>query len=246
MHLSVLWFVPMLIAAAPAAGLSQGEFEYRAYSFHGETIRYAVWLPPGYEKRHDWPAILSLHGADESGRDGKAPTKVGLGHALEAHPEAWPFVVIFPQKPNDQEEWWEEEPLTLDVVRRAAHDFNFDARKLALVGVSQGGYGAWMLGARYPTMWNCLVPVSSYGRPRTIAGRVARLPVWAFHGGHDDVVSPDESKKIVEAIKAEHKRLDLQIDTRYSVYPDAGHDAWDQAFANPDLPRWILAQSTRR
>jgi predicted peptidase len=169
--------------------------------------------------------VFARQVADESGNDGKAPTKVGLGQALTAHPEAWPFVVIFPQKPRDEEEWWEEEPLTLDVVRRAKHDFHFDARKLALVGVSQGGYGAWMLGARYPTRWACLVPVSSYGRPRSIAARVARLPVWAFHGATDDVVDPEESKKIVEAIRAEHKRLDLEVDARYTVYPTAGHDA---------------------
>jgi len=242
--LSVVLIGVTLAATAPSTH-DGGHFEYRAYSFHGGTYRFSVWLPPHYKTRHDWPAILSLHGADESGNDGKAPTQVGLGRALEAHPEAWPFVVIFPQKPGDQEEWWEEEPFALDVVRRAAHDFNFDARKPALVGMSQGGYGVWMLGARYPTMWSCLVPISSYGRPRSIAGRVARLPVWAFQGARDDVVNPDESKKIVEAIRAEHKRLDLEVDTRYTVYPGVGHDAWDKAFAEPELPRWILAQSKK-
>jgi predicted peptidase len=231
------------MATAPSARGSDAHFDYRTYSFHGDTRHYSVWLPTGYESRPDWPAILSLHGADESGNDGKAPTKVGLGQALTAHPERWPFVVIFPQKPRDDEEWWEEEPLTLDVVSRATHDFHFDARKLALVGISQGGHGAWMLGARYPTKWSCLVPVASYGRPRSIAGRAARLPVWAFHGAKDDVVNPEESKKIVEAIRAEHKRLDLEVDVRYTVYPTAGHDAWDQAFADPELPKWILAQS---
>jgi len=241
----LLLLAPALMATAPSTLGSDARFEYRAYSFHGGTYHFSVWLPPGYESKRDWPAILSLHGADESGNDGKAPTKVGLGKALTAHPEAWPFVVIFPQKPRDQEEWWEEEPFTIDVVGRATHDFHFDARKLALVGVSQGGYGVWMLGARYPTRWSCLVPVSSYGRPRTISARVARLPVWAFHGARDNVVDPEESKQIVDAIRAEHNRLDLSIDARYTVYPTAGHDAWDQAFADPELPRWILAQAKR-
>lgn len=233
--------VVLLMATVP----SDAPFEVRSYSFHGSSCHYAVWLPPGYESRRDWPAILFLHGADESGDDGKAPTKVGLGQALQAHPEAWPFVVIFPQKPRDQEEWWEEEPLTLDVVRRAAHDFHFDARKLALVGISQGGYGAWMLGARYPAKWTCLVAIASYGRPRSIAARVARLPVWAFHGAKDDVVNPEEAKKIVEAIRAEHERLHLTVDARYTLYPDQGHGSWDLAFAEPELPRWILAQAEK-
>jgi predicted peptidase len=69
--------------------------------------------------------------------------------------------------------------------------------------------------------------------------------VWAFHGDNDDVVNPAEAKNIVAAIQAEHKRLDLEIDTRLTVLPSAGHDAWDAAFANPELPRWILAQSKR-
>jgi predicted peptidase len=237
--------LPALVATAPATRGSDAHFETRAYSFHGAAARYSVWLPPGYGSRHDWPAILFLHGADESGNDGQAPTRVGLGQALQAHHEAWPFVVVFPQKPSDQEEWWEEEPLTLDVVRRAAHDFHFDERKLALIGMSQGGYGAWMLAARFPNRWNSVVAISSYGRARTIARRVARLPVWAFHGGKDDVVNPDEAKSIVEAIRAEHEGLDLEIDARLTVYPDAGHDAWDDAFAEPELPRWILAQSEK-
>ena len=239
----LIW--PLLLATTPSTRAAGGHFESRAYAFHGVTRHFSVWLPPDYPKRRDWPAILFLHGANESGNDGKAPTVVGLGKALQAHPDSWPFVVLFPQKPSDQEEWWEEEDFALDVIRRAAHDFNFDARRLALVGISQGAHGAWMLGARHPQTWNCVVTVAGYGRPRTIAGRVARLPVWAFHGAKDDVVDSDESRKIVEAIRAEHKRLDLDVDTRLTVYPDAGHGAWDQAFADPELPRWILKQASR-
>ena len=29
---------------------------------------------------------------------------------------------------------------------------------------------------------------------------------------------------------------------KFTVYPDAGHDAWTQTYANPQLYEWLLQQ----
>lgn len=247
MFLATLLVAHALVLAAKAPGKAGGRYEFLDYSFHGSPRHYAVWLPPGYDGKSHGPAILFLHGADESGSDGRKPVRVGLGPALEARPASWPFVVLFPQKPRDNEEWWEEEEFVRDVIRRARKEYAFDSQRMALVGVSQGGHGVWMIGARSPNPWSCLVPISSYGRPRTIATRVPRLPVWAFHGLRDDTVNPDDCKKIVSAIRAERTRLGLEnVDAKLTLYPDEGHGAWDKAFAEPELPKWILRQMRAR
>src|SRR5580765_1700835 len=106
-------FALVLLAAADHGGVAAdtGRFEFRAVKLGHEKHRYAVWLPPGHASRREWPAILFLHGSGECGADGEKPTHIGLGPALQAHPERWPFVAIFPQKPTEDEEWEEREDL---------------------------------------------------------------------------------------------------------------------------------------
>lgn len=222
-------------------------FEYREFQQGGIRHHYAVWLPRGYREERRWPAVVFLHGAGESGTDGRKPTLAGLGPALAAHPEDWPFVVVFPQKPREDEEWWEEEAAVLETIQRARREFDFDSERMALCGMSQGGHGVWMLGARYPNRWACLVPIAGYGRVRSVAKRVARIPVWAFHGLKDDQVNPKDAQDIVEAIRAEHERLDLgDVDARLTLYREANHNSWDPAFAEPKLPDWIRRQIERK
>lgn len=245
--------VLFLLAAGTALGGARPprddgpHFEHREFSRGGVRYPYAVWLPGGYRQEHRWPAILFLHGSGESGTDGKKPTLVGLGPALTAHPEAWPFVVVFPQKPRDDEEWWEEEAAVFETIQRARREFDFDSERMALVGMSQGGHGVWMMGARYPHRWACLVPVAAYGRVRTVVKRVVRAPVWAFHGMKDDLVNPKDTQDIVAAIRAERQRPDLtDVDARMTLYPEANHNSWDSAFGDPKLAEWILDKMRAR
>jgi predicted peptidase len=229
-------------AGAASAGVS-GRFVERIVRVSGTPRPYRVWLPPAHGAHQPWPAILFLHGSGECGVDGLKPTRIGLGPALDLQPERWPFVVVFPQKPREDEEWEENEALVLAVMDAAKREFHIDADRVALAGVSQGGHGVWLIGARHAGRWSCLVPVCGYGRARTVSGRVARLPVWAFHGLRDDLVDPEDTRRIVEGIAAERRRLDLDTTkVRVTWYPEANHNSWDSAFAEPGLPGWILEQ----
>lgn len=237
-----LWAAGMLLAL-PAEGVTPAPgpaFVFRTVRVGNATHRFAVWLPAGYDGRARWPALLFLHGSGECGRDGQAPTRAGLGPALAAHPERWPFVVVFPQKPTPDTEWEEHEALVDAVWRQAQRDYHIDAKRAALTGMSQGGHGAWMLAARAPGRWRALVPVCGYGRAISIAPRVAVLPVWAFHGLRDDVVDPADTRKIVAALRAERTRRGLDPDgARMSLYDAANHNSWDSAYNEPELPVWL-------
>jgi len=242
-----LILLPLFVAAlAPSSASvsgpdSQGRFEHRDVAVRGTTHRFAVWLPPGDVKDGTKrPAILFLHGSGESGTDGEKPTHVGLGPALQAHPERWPFIVVFPQKPTDTEEWWEREDLAFAVLADAAQAYGIDTARVALVGMSQGGHGTWMIGARHPERWRCLVPVCGYGRARTVAPRIRALPVWCFQGLKDDVVMPHETREIIRWLHDLRRSAGLDTsEVRATFYPDANHNSWDPAFAEPELPVWI-------
>jgi len=241
--------LPLLLAATTFASTGSSatairdssHFVYRDVRVAGKTHRYAAWLPPGFDRKGPkWSAIVFLHGSGESGTDGERPTRIGLGPALQARPERWPFVVLFPQKPTADEEWWESEALVFATLDDAARHLNVDKRRAALAGMSQGGHGTWMIGARHPDRWRCLVPVCGYGRAQTVATRLRRMPIWCFQGMKDDVVLPHETQEIVRWLREfeQHEGIDSTL-LRATFFPDANHNAWDPAFATEDLPGWI-------
>ena len=235
------------LVLAAAAAPARACLVERALRIHGEPTRYAVWEPPGCDRSRLWPCVVFLHGSGESGRDPLAPTRVGLGPQILAHPERWPCLVVFPQKPNDTEEWEERETLVLAVLADVRKHWKVDADRIALTGMSQGGHGAWMLAARQPGLWSAVAPVCGYGRARTVASRIGDLPVWAFHGLRDDQVLPKDARDITAELR--RRRAAAGIDTgtvKLTLYAGANHDSWDSAYAEPELPGWLLAQRRKR
>ena len=150
-------------------------------------------------------------------------------------------MVLFPQKPSEDEEWEEHEAFVLALLKSARKTWRLDLDRVALAGISQGGHGAWVFGARHPGLWSCLVPVCGYGRARTVASRAWRLPAWAFHGLQDDVVDPGETRSIVAEMERRRREAGLP-EPRMTLYPGVGHGCWAQAFGEAALPEWMLAQ----
>lgn len=238
------------VAASRAAEPASSPFQVRHLRVKGDSMAYAVWLPPGYDRARAWPCIVFLNGSGECGTDGLKQTWQGLGPALLANPERWPFVAVLPQKPGADEEWEEREDLVFAALKAVQKDFNIDPERIALAGISQGGHGAWVFGARHPERWSCLVPVCGYGRASTVASRIAKLPVWAFQGLKDDVVDPREPQAIVAALRERQKAAGLRSDdrraARLTLYPDLGHGCWAAAFGDSMLPAWVLEQRRGR
>lgn len=209
----------------------------------GSRMPVAVHVPADYDAARAWPLVVFLHGAGECGNDGRRQVEVGIGPALAARPQQWPCLVLMPQKPGRDREWEEHEDLILAAIADVRANWNIDGDRIVLTGLSQGGHGTWLIGARHREIFSCLAPVCGYGRAQTVAPRVAGLPVWAFHGLRDDVVDPADTIAIV----GELRRLGAAAgedpaEVRLTLYPEAGHNSWDAAYAEPDLPRWLLAQ----
>jgi predicted peptidase len=121
---------------------------------------------------------------------------------------------------------------TLDAAERA---YRIDRRRIVLTGLSLGGYGAWAIGAAHGDRFAALVPICGGGEPAD-AERLARLPIWCFHGADDPVISVEESRTMVSAVRAAGGEV------RYTEFPGVGHDSWTPAYANPELITWMLEQ----
>jgi predicted peptidase len=220
------------------------------------TWRYVVYVPPGLAEQMSanasgakrWPMIVFLHGRGESGVDGRLQTK-HFGTAILKNPERWPFVVVMAQKPAFDVLWPAYEAAVLAMVEATRRELPIDDQRVYLTGLSQGGHGTWSLASAHPEMFAAIAPICGFGVPGEIGPRVARLPIWAFHGGRDGVIPESRSRTIVEAVRSEQAKLGAsgvaKIEpVKYTVYPEADHNSWDAAYAE-DLGAWFL-KFTRR
>ena len=79
------------------------------------------------------------------------------------------------------------------------------------------------------------MPICGGGNPAD-ASKLARLPIWVFHGAKDSVVPLRRSAEMVDALKA------AGGNPKFTVYPEGEHDAWTETYDNPEFYRWLLAQ----
>ncbi|MCH5374813.1 MAG: prolyl oligopeptidase family serine peptidase [Planctomycetes bacterium] len=110
-----------------------------------------------------------------------------------------------------------------------------DEDRIYVTGLSMGGFGTWSLAAYQPKRFAAIVPICGGGEPFTTR-LFAHVPAWVFHGAKDPVVPVERSERMVEAMKQ------AGGDVKFTVYPDAGHDAWTDSYANPELYEWLLKQ----
>jgi len=208
----------------------------------GERLPVAVRVPADYDPARAWPLVVFLHGAGECGDDGRQ-AQVGLGPAVASRPEQWPCLVLMPQKSTRDREWEEFEGPVLAAIADARARWNVDDDRIVLTGLSQGGHGTWVIGARHPGLFSCLVPVCGYGQVADVAPQVAGLPVWAFHGLRDDIVDPRHTIDIVQEIRRLRAAAGRDPEgVRLTLYPTAGHNSWDAAYTEPGLAAWLLGQ----
>lgn len=208
-------------------------------------MRYLVYLPKDYSSKSSqhWPLMLFLHGAGERGTNLQNVAIHGPLKLVKQGKE-FPFIIVAPQCPEGQ--LWENEPL-VKLLERVAKQYAVDTNRVYLTGLSMGGFGAWNLGMAHPERFAAMVPICGGGETIDVLlaeGERARalkaLPVWAFHGAKDTVVPPEESERMVRALKKLGSR-----EVKLTIYPEANHDSWTETYNNPEIYEW-LSQHERK
>ena len=195
------------------------------------TMKYLIYLPKDYDQKDSWPLMLFLHGSGERG-DNLDRVKQHGPPKLVCEGKQFPFIVVSPQCPNG-ESW---EPFKLStLLDEITEKYKVDQDRIYLTGLSMGGFGTWALAAHTPNRFAAIVPICGGGDPSR-ARRIVRIPTWVFHGGKDGTVPLENSQKMVDALKK------AGGDPKFTIYPDAGHDSWTQAYNTPELYEWLLQQ----
>jgi len=195
-------------------------------------MKYLLALPKGYDQKESWPLLLFLHGSGERGDNLDLVKKHGPPKLIEAGKD-FPFIVVSPQCPTGNRGWQAHELSAL--LDEITEKYKVDKDRICVTGLSMGGYGTWSLAAFSPDRFAALVPICGGGDPNTVR-RFAHVAVWVFHGAKDTAVPLERSEQMVEALKK------AKANVKFTVYPEAGHDSWTEAYNNPELYEWLLQQ----
>ncbi len=249
-----------LTASTLAAQKVETGFLDRTVVVNSIEYRYQVFVPREFTRTKTWPVIIVLHGGGTYGSDGIRPTEGGLGRVIRSSRKGFPAIVIFPQAHADGTPGWQLEGglAVMAALEKSIKEFKGDPKRVVLTGYSAGGNGTWSLASRYTDRFAAIVPICSFvfkfkggtsgveypalapadaGDPYAfIARKVVSLPVWIFHGDADKNVSVEESRKMAAALKA------VGANVQYTEFPGVDHNAWDPAYARPDLIEWMLKQ----
>lgn len=197
---------------------------------NADRYNYLLFLPNSDTAKEQLsPTIIFLHGAGERGSNLEDVKRHGVAKIVEEHPD-FPFIVISPQCPPG--EYWSAQLLSI-LLDETISSYPIDPDRVYLTGLSMGGYGTWHWAVAEPHRFAAIAPICGGSNP-SAARKLKNLPVWAFHGGQDNVVPLRESEIMVSALKANNGNV------KFTLYPDAGHDSWTQTYNNPELYEWFL------
>lgn len=197
-----------------------------------EEMQYIVSYPQQYKEGVRYPIIVFLHGAGSRGNNIDLLLENPYFTFTEEHQE-FSFITIAPQCYENS--WFDLFETLKRFVYKIAEKQFVDLERIYLMGASMGGYATWQLAMSMPEYFAAIVPICGGGMYWN-AARLVNTPIWAFHGAKDQIVFVDESKNMIDAVRAAGGNAEL------TIYPENEHDAWSETYRNKEIFQWLLSK----
>lgn len=255
--LLIIGFISFLTTMSHAQALTLFKKEHYV-STTGLNLPYRILYPENYDKGKKYPVVLFLHGAGERGSNNESQLVHGARLFTDSvNRQAYPAIVLFPQCPADG--YWASvdvnrntSPLTLnfnytrsitpalqaviELTQQVMVKESVDASRIYIAGLSMGGMGTFEAVYHFPDLFAAAVPICGGADVEAYDKRVLKIPFRVFHGAKDLTVEVKHSRAMVEKLKLLGARVE------YTEYPEAGHNSWDNAFAEPDFLSWMFGK----
>lgn len=222
-----------------------------------DTLPLRILYPKDFDESKTYPLVIFLHGRGESGNDNEKQ----LAHGSKLFQDSilkYPAIVVFPQCPSDS--YWSNVNITTD--HNGKRHFNFqkggkptramamllkyfdktyrqkyvDKKRVYIAGLSMGGMGTFEMLRRRPNAFAAAIAICGGDNVANVRKYAKKVNLWIFHGEKDDVVDPVFSKNIVDALQKQ------DANPCFTLFPNANHNSWDPAFAEPNFLQWLFSQ----
>ncbi|MDR0611068.1 MAG: prolyl oligopeptidase family serine peptidase [Planctomycetaceae bacterium] len=194
-------------------------------------LDYKIHVPRGfYSLGCRRPLIIFLHGAGNVGKDVEEIKEDLVNHLTPEMKRNFSFVVISPA--NWKHGW--KTPQILQILEQVTVRWNIDPNRIYLTGYSMGGFGTFQIACDSPETFAAIVSVAGGGQPMR-AERLNNVPTWAFHGDVDNVVSYDNSAKMIEAMQKTGCK-----EVKLTTLENAGHCIMNEVYSKPEIYHWML------
>jgi predicted esterase len=207
------------------------------------SIPYRLFRPAGANSGQKFPLVLFLHGVGDSGTDNQRQLEWMGGLLNNTRSGPYAAYVLAPQIDTDM--WFqsftstptEGMKLTLMALHQVMNTENVDLSRIYVTGTSMGGMGAWDALVREPNLFAAAAPMSGGGNVAT-AATIKDIPVWAFHGSADPIVPVDDTRNMIDALRA------VGGDPKYTEITGGGHVIWDPIYYDQShtLYPWLFSQ----
>jgi predicted peptidase len=219
--------------------------ESKLAPFRFREMPYRLHVPAPYDKAHRYPLVLYLHGGGAMGTDNLQQIRGWNGNLVGMFLDRDAFVVA-PQSHGDG--WMTQDRLTiptdqlttaLDLVDALTARYSIDPDRIYILGQSLGGFGTIAAIAKRPKRFAGAIVVCGGGDESEVK-KLARVPIWFFHGARDEWVTVEYARQLSKMIRAAGGTV------KYTEYPDKGHGIAPDVAAEKDAATWLLAQRRKR
>jgi poly(hydroxyalkanoate) depolymerase family esterase len=245
----------------------------RTFACEAGSRDYKLYIPSHMDGRK-LPLLIMLHGCTQN------PDDFAVGTCMNQLAEEYGFVVAYPRQPtkanqlacwnwfnpNDQTRGLGEPSIIAGITRTIMAEFNIDADRVCVAGLSAGGAMAEIMGATYPELYaatgihsglaygsatdgasafaamsGASSPVAPPQRKRRLKRAKGAVRTIVFHGASDQTVHPSNGEMILAEARA-----DLTDTTRETQHHgSAGGRAYTRtvildASGVPQVEHWAI------
>ena len=189
MQKELLTMLGGLLSGAVSAKGDKGAIESKTVRVGADDYDYQIYVPPQIKTEKNLPVIIFLHGIGQRGSGGFVPVS-GAGGALASHYLGQvPAIILLPQCRAGM--YWSNaamDEMVVGALLQTVEEFQADAKRIYLAGVSMGGYGVWHFALHHPKKFAAFVSlcggssIKNGDRFSPVAEAVGKTPAWVFHG----------------------------------------------------------------
>ena len=218
--------------------------EFLPYSYPG--LVYRIAYPSEYDSLQQYPLSIVLHGSGDVGTNNIDQLWIGLLWRANAQAYGYNDFTVVPQSPRNP---WSSADLH-NLIQYLISNLPIDTNRIVITGWSMGGEAVGSILQQFPRTFAAGIPISGV----TWGYNLRNIPLWFFHGDHDNDVSVSISRNVynklqqlgvpvLETSNIDEIELNSAISSGtkylYTEIPNSDHFIITRIYENYYLYKWL-------